>query len=305
MPSIRSQLARFSCRLNFILGGGSYGPIKYQRFLANKAFPFFYLKVPGVEYRTLEVSEIPAAWLIPDDAPGDRVLLHLHGGGYVTGSKEFYRVIISRIAAALQSRALLIDYRLAPENAFPAAVQDAVASYRWLLSQGYDHGKIFISGDSAGGGLALATLISLRDSGVPLPAAAMLVSPWTDLGMTGGSVRPAGWRDPLLSVRCLYKWSAMYLGEADPRDPLASPLYADLKGLPPLFIQVGTGEMLLDDSRRLAEKAERDGVSIELDIWEGMFHGWQIFYPLVPESNAAIEKLVRFYHLFCSSPVSP
>lgn len=295
MPSARSSIAKLLCWLNVILTGGSYGPYKYQRFFFNKIVPNLSPKVPGIEYETLEVSGVPATWLIPDDAISDQVLLYLHGGGYVIGSKESYRKIVSRIAVAARCRSLIIDYRLAPENKFPAAVEDAVTSYRWLLSQGYDPEKIVVAGDSAGGGLTAATLISLRDSGDPLPTAAMLVSPWADLGVTGESAKTAGWKDPLLSIRGLKRWASMYLGTTDSRDPLASPIYADFHGLPPFYIQAGTCEILLDDARRLAERAKEDGMSVELDIWEGMFHGWHAFSPLVPESNTAIEKLGRFY----------
>jgi len=291
MPSVRCSIAKLFCRLNVILTGGSFGPLKYQRYFFNKIVPHLSPKVPGIEYETLEVSGVPAARLIPDDAINNQVLLYLHGGGYVIGSKESHRKIASRIAVAARCRALIIDYRLAPENKFPAAVEDAVTSYRWLLSKGYDSERIVVAGDSAGGGLTVATLVSLRDSGDPLPAAAMLLSPWADLGVTGESIKTAGWRDPLLCARGLNKWAAMYLGRTDSRDPLASPIYADLKGLPPFYIQAGTCEILLDDARRLAERAEEDGVSVELDIWEGMFHGWHLFSPLVPESNAAIERL--------------
>ncbi len=185
--------------------------------------------------------------------------------------------------------------RLAPENKFPAVVEDALTSYRWLLSEGYEPKKIIIAGDSAGGGLTVATLVALRDSGDTLPAAAMLLSPWVDLGVTGESVKTVAWRDPVLSSRALKKWAAMYLGEMDFREPLASPLYVDLKGLPPIYIQVGSREILLDDAKRLSDRAREGGVDVELDVWEGMFHVWQLLSPLVPESKAAIEKLGRYY----------
>jgi monoterpene epsilon-lactone hydrolase len=295
MPSVRSSIAKLFCRLNVVLTGGSYCPYKYQRYYFNTIAPYLTPKVPGVEYKSLEVSGIPAAWLIPDDVNNDQVLLYFHGGGYVIGCIKSHHKMVSRIAAAAQCSALIIDYHLAPEDSFPAAIEDALTAYRWLLSQGYDPERMIIAGDSAGGGLTVATLISLRDSSDPLPAAAILLSPWADLGVTGESVKTVGWRDPLLSARELRKWAAMYLGAIDCKDPLASPIYADLKGLPPLYIQVGSCEILLDDARRLAERAEEDGVPVELDIWEGMFHGWHALSPLVPESNAAIEKLGRFY----------
>ena len=189
----------------------------------------------------------------------------------------------------------MIDYRLAPENKFPAAVEDAVASYRWLLSRGYKPGDIAIAGDSSGGGLTAAALVSLRDSGDPLPAAAMMLSPWTDLELIGESCKSVGWRDPMVSARGLRKWAAMYLDGKDYKDPLASPIYANLKGLPPLCIHVGTCEVLLDDARRLAERARRDNVSVDLYECEGMFHVYQFFSPLVPESKESIQRLGRFF----------
>jgi epsilon-lactone hydrolase len=252
-------------------------------------------KVPGVRSEPADVSGIPAEWLIPDNSASDRALLYLHGGGYIHGSIKSHREMASQIAASAGCRALIIDYRRAPENKFPAAVEDAVASYRWLLSQGYEPGETAIAGDSAGGGLTVATMVSLRDSGDPLPAAAMMLSPWTDLELIGESCKTVGWRDPLISTRLLRKYTRMYMGGKDPRDPLASPIYADLKGLPPLCIQVGTCEILLDDAKRLAERAEQDGVSVELDVYEDMFHVWHFFSPMVPESKEAIEKLGTFF----------
>ncbi|MBC7247575.1 MAG: alpha/beta hydrolase [Actinobacteria bacterium] len=295
MPSARFRVARLLARLTSILLFQAFYPVKYQRFFFSNVVPLFSIRAAGVKREHAAVPGIPAEWLIPDDAESGRALLYLHGGGYVIGSIRTYRNMVSHLASAAGCRALLIEYRLAPENRFPCAVEDAVTAYRWLLSQGYDPGNIAIAGDSAGGGLAAATLVSLRDAGEPLPAAAMLLSPWTDLEGTGESLGTVGWRDPMLNKWIIRKMAASYLGDADPRDPLASPLYADLSGLPPLLIQAGTSEILLDDARRLAERAEEAGVSVKLDIREGMFHVWQFFAPLVPESREALERIGRFY----------
>ncbi len=294
MPSVSFRIAKAMVRLNGLLMLDGFGPVKYQRFLFSEVVPRLAKKVPGVRNEPADIPGIPAEWLIPEGAANDQVLLYLHGGGYVIGSINSHRGLASQIAAAARCRALIIDYRLAPENKFPAAVEDAVASYRWLLSQGYEPEKIAIAGDSAGGGLTAAALVSLRDSGDPLPAAALLLSPWTDLEVIGESCKTVGWRDPLVSKGILKKYTRMYMGGKDPRDPLASPIYADLKGLPPLCIHVGTCEVLLDDARRLSAKAEEDGVSVDLDICEGMFHVWQFLSPVVPESKEAIEKLGNF-----------
>jgi monoterpene epsilon-lactone hydrolase len=201
---------------------------------------------------------------------------------------------VGRIAIASQCPALLIDYRLAPESRFPAALDDAVASYRWLLAQGFAPENIVIVGDSAGGGLAVAALVRLRDSGDPLPAGAMLISPWTDLGLDGESMDKVGRKDPMLTRYLLAKMARLYLGDTDTSDPLASPIYADLTGLPPLYIQVGSCERLLDDAKRLSERAKDNGVPVKLDIWDGTFHVWHSM-PWMPESVTATKKLGKFF----------
>lgn len=295
MPSVRFRVATFLSRLNSLLLFQSFYPVKYQRFFFSTVVPLFSVKAAGVRREPVAITGIAAEWLVPDNAKVGQALLYLHGGGYSIGGIKTYRNMVSHLASAAGCRALLIEYRLAPENRFPCAVEDAVTSYRWLLSQGYDPDNIAIAGDSAGGGLAVATLLSLRDAGDPLPAAAMLLSPWTDLAGTGESLQAVGWRDPMLNKGVIHKMAVMYLGETDPGNPLASPLYADLKGLPPMLIQVGTREILLDDARRLAERARESGVEVHLEVCEGMFHVWQFFAPLVPESRAAIERLGRFF----------
>lgn len=295
MPSVTSRVFKVVIRVVVNVFINDYYPKRYLRFVYSSVLPLLSPEVPGVRCEALNISGIPAAWLIPDNADEGQAILFLHGGSYVIGSIKSHRDLASQLAAAARCRALIVDYRLAPENRFPAAVEDAATSYKWLLSQGYEPEKIMVAGDSAGGGLAVAALISLRDSGHPMPAGAMLLSPWTDLEVTGGSVKSRAWRDPMLSAGALRKDAARYLGDADARDPLASPIYADLKGLPPLYIQAGTSEILLDDATRLAERAEADGVEVDLDIWPGMFHVWQFFSPFIPESKKAIQELGEFF----------
>jgi acetyl esterase/lipase len=219
------------------------------------------------------------------------VLLYFHGGGYVMGSINTHRAMVARLARAARARALLIDYRLAPENPFPAAVEDATATYRWLLAQGRQPRKIALAGDSAGGGLTLATLLALRDARTPLPACAVPISPWTDLEGTGTSVKTKASRDPMVRETDLRRYAALYAGNADPRNPLISPLHGDYRGLPPLLIQVGEAEIILDDSTRVAELAKQAGVQVDLEVWDEMVHVWHVFAKLLPEGQQAIEKV--------------
>ncbi|HEX9491643.1 MAG TPA: alpha/beta hydrolase [Thermoanaerobaculia bacterium] len=237
---------------------------------------------------------VSAEWIAAPGAEQDRVILYLHGGGYVIGSINTHRAMIARIARASNARALAIDYRLVPEHPFPAAVDDATAAYKWLLAQGYKPAKIVIAGDSAGGGLTLATLVALRDSGQPMPAGAVPISPWTDLEGSGDSVRSRAAKDPMVSQDSLGGMAKHYFGDHDPKNPLISPLHADYRELPPMLIQVGDAEILLDDSTRVAERAKRAGVNVELEVWDDMIHVWHVFAKLLPEGQQAIDKVGKF-----------
>ncbi|HEX8732564.1 MAG TPA: alpha/beta hydrolase, partial [Ktedonobacterales bacterium] len=192
-----------------------------------------------------------------------------------------------------RARALWLDYRLAPECPFPAAVDDALAGYRWLLEQGVAPQRIVFAGDSAGGGLALATMLAAREAGLPLPAGATLLSPWTDLTGESSSAKSRAAVDPMVRGAGIAAGGRAYLAGADPRTPLASPLFADLHGLPPLLVHVGDAETLLDDSRSLAQRARDAGVEVTLHIWPGMFHVFPIFPALLPEARAAADEMVR------------
>ena len=248
----------------------------------------------GIGCEPVTAGGVPAAWI---DAPGvrrDAVMLYLHGGAYCIGSILSHRAHVARLAEACGLRALLLDYRLAPEHPFPAAVEDAVAAYRWLLERGTSPRRLVVAGDSAGGGLTLATLVALRDRGVPLPAAGVCISPWTDLALSGATMESRAAVDPLCQRATLGRAAAAYLGARDARTPLASPLYADLHGLPPLLIHVGDAETLLDDATRLAERARAAGVEVTSEVWDDMIHVFHVFAPLLPEATQALAKIGRF-----------
>ncbi|MCA9972741.1 MAG: alpha/beta hydrolase [Anaerolineales bacterium] len=257
--------------------------------------------LPGIYVEELTIPApaghaIPALLLAPEAGRDARVMLYLHGGGYVQGSPLTHRDLASRLALGCGLRVLLIDYRLAPEHPFPAAVQDAAAAYRWLLAGGIAPRSLVVAGDSAGGGLSLALLLALRDANEPLPACGVLLSPWTDLALTGASLHANGPADVSLTLPQLTEYAAWYLGEAAATTPLASPLYAELGGLPPLFLQVGTAEILLDDARRLETAVRAAGGDITCDEWPEMFHGWQGFAGLMPEAVEALARVGAFVH---------
>lgn len=253
-------------------------------------FPF----PEDVQRTAVDVDGVPGEWIAAPGANAAIAVLYLHGGGYVIGSIATHRDLCARISRASGARVLALDYRLAPEAPFPAAIEDATKAYRWLLRTGARPEGTVIAGDSAGGGLTLATLVALRDAGDPLPAAAVCLSPWVDLEGTGDSMTSKADADPIVARDPLKQMAQAYLGDADPRSPLASPLYADLRGLPPLLIQVGTSETLLDDSIRVADRARQAGVQVTLEPWDDMIHAWQIFAPMLPEGQQAIDRIGAF-----------
>jgi len=241
----------------------------------------------------VDVNGVPAEWVSAgaDDGPS---VLYLHGGGYVMGGLHTHRNLAYNIAAATGGRSLLLDYRLAPEHPFPAAVEDAVAAYQWLLAGGTPASSIVIAGDSAGGGLTVATLLKLRDSDIALPAAAVCISPWTDMEGLGDSITGKADKDPIVRADSLNRIAAMYLNGADARNPLAAPIHADLSGLPPLLIHVGSDEILLDDAARLAERARAADVDVSYEVWPDMFHVWHLFAPMLSEGRDAISGIGDF-----------
>jgi epsilon-lactone hydrolase len=247
-----------------------------------------------IRVEPVEAGGVRAEWVAAPNASPARVVLYLHGGGYVIGSITTHRELCARIARAAAARVLVIDYRLAPEHPFPAAVEDAVAAYRWLIAQ-VPPEAVAIGGDSAGGGLTLATLLALRDRGMSLPAAGILLSPWTDLALTGESLTSRASLDPMIAgAEGIRGMAQSYMGQADPRNPLVSPLYGDLTSLPPLLIQVGTSEVLFDDSTRLDAKARAAGVDVTLEAWNDMIHVFQVFASMLAEGEQAIEKIGAF-----------
>lgn len=254
----------------------------------------FFPTPQDVTCEKVDADGVPGEWIAAPGADSETVVYYLHGGGYSIGSINTHRQLIANISRAAGARAFAIDYRLAPENPFPAAIEDATKAYRWLLGRGVDPARVVIAGDSAGGGLTAATLLSLRDSGDPLPAAAVLISPWTDMEGLGESMKTKADVDPMIMPDASNGAASAYLGGADPRNPLASPIHADLSGLPPMLIQVGGSEVLLDDSTRLAAKAEADGVDVTLEEWDEMIHVWHFFAVMLPEGQQAINRIAEF-----------
>lgn len=268
-------------------------PIEQAR-AAFDAVANMFVIAADVRREPVDVDGTPGEWISTEGATGGATILYLHGGGYVIGSINSHRELISRIARATGARTLAIDYRLAPEHPFPAAVEDATKAYRWLLNQGVEPEKIIVAGDSAGGGLTVATLLALRDAGDPLPAAAVCISPWTDLEITGESMVTKADVDPMIRPQDAKGGAERYHGKTDPSHPLISPINADLSGLPPLLVQVGTSEVLLSDSTRLAERAKAAGVDVTLEEWEEMIHVWHFFAFMLPEGQQAIERIGEF-----------
>ncbi len=244
----------------------------------------------GVMISSDELAGVPVEWLTPAKRE-QRVILYLHGGGFSMGSRVSYRGFVARVAVACRAQAVLAEYRLAPEHAFPAGLHDAVDVYEALLATGIEADQIIVIGDSAGGGLSLSTLLEAGQRGLPMPRAMVLLSPWTDLTLSGESLTTHVDVDPWLSPRTFPPIIEGYLAGADPANPLASPLWADLSGLPPMLIHVGDQEILLSDSLRLAERARAAGVEVELEIGEDLWHVWHFFAPALPDANEGIAKI--------------
>lgn len=267
------------------------GPLEQRRALMES---FSQPPPEGVAVTSIVVDGVPAEWVVAAGVDVDRVILYVHGGGYYMGSLGTHRVLCSRLSAAASARVLSVDYRLAPEHPYPAAVEDAVAAYRWLLADGIGPDRIAIAGDSAGGGLTLATLLALKQQGIPLPAAAVPISPWTDLELTGASIQTRADVDQMIDAENLKEGAEWYAAGHDLRDPLLSPVHGDFAGLPPMLLHVGDMEMLLDDSVRVAERAKAAGVDVTLEVWDEMPHVWHAFTGLLPEADQAIDVIGAF-----------
>jgi acetyl esterase/lipase len=249
---------------------------------------------PDIRVEAVDAGGVAAEWSLAPGSDGARVLMFLHGGGYCSGSITSHRGMVTAVGRAARVRTLAVGYRLAPEHPFPAALEDALAAYRFLLDRGIAPGKIAIGGDSAGGGLTLAVLTRLRDTGEPLPGCAWLVSPWVDLTMTGASMTEKAAVDPLIAKPYLEELASAYLAGADPAGPLVSPLNADLAGLPPLLVQVGSAETLLDDAVRIARKAAVADVPVSLEVWPHMIHAWHLWAAQLEDGRRAIASAGAF-----------
>jgi monoterpene epsilon-lactone hydrolase len=277
--------------LRFQFSGWSQGSIEEQRARHEKSTRFNRLPT-DVLCQHVSADGVAAEWIAAPDADWG-VMLYLHGGAYVLGSINTCRELVARLARAARMRGLAINYRLAPEHPFPAALEDATTAYEWLLAKGVEPSRIIIAGDSAGGGLALAALVALRNARKPLPAGAVCLSPWTDLALGGASIQRKAQVDCILDADSLEMYAKLYAGERDRSSPLISPLFADLSGLPPLLIQVGTDEVLLDDATRCADRARQAGVDVTLEIWDEMFHVFQLL-PFLPEAKEAVGRIAEF-----------
>lgn len=248
----------------------------------------------NIQTERIGAGGVAAEWISAPGGYDNRVILYFHGGGYVVGSMRTHRVMLSHIAKASGFKVLGLDYRLAPEFPFPAPIEDALAAYRWLLASGYKPNNIVLGGDSAGGGLVPAAMVAMRYLGDPMPAAGVCISPWIDMDATSDTFVTNAELDPSVSRERIHNIAKAYLGGKDSKSPLAAPLYADLSGLAPLFIQVGGIETLLGDAQALEKRAKAAGVQAELEVWDDMPHVWHHFAPILPEGQRAIAGIADF-----------
>jgi acetyl esterase/lipase len=275
------------------LVGGPDTPFMERRAQSEK-FAAGFTAPPGIRIEQGALGTVPVEWIHPDGAHPDRVFFHLHGGGYVLGNPASSRPFTTEFARQARCSVVSVDYRLAPEHPFPAAVTDALVAYSALLGADWQAKDIAIGGESAGGGLAVATLIAARNARLKMPAALVAISPWTDLECTANSLTALAHADPLLNTRTLKEMAEAYIQAGDPRAPTASPAHADLYGLPPTLIHVGSEEVLLDDAKALERRARVSGVDARLEVWPGMIHVWHMFHPMLPEGREAILRLTQF-----------
>jgi len=248
----------------------------------------------GASCTPVAAGGVKAEWTVADGARADVAIVYLHGGGYVMGSLDTHRGLAARLSRAARARVLSVDYRLGPEHPFPAAVDDALAAVLFVRAGGIAPGRTAVAGDSAGGGLTLATLVALRDAGDAAPAAGLCISPWTDLALTGDTMTTKAADDPMVRGADLRLMAEAYLAGREATTPLASPLYAELAGLPPLLVQVGSAEVLLDDARRVVARARAAGVDAHLRVWDDMIHVWHAFADVLPEGRAAVDEMAAF-----------
>lgn len=302
MPSLRSRLFLLMLEHRHLLRGNAKArraidattSIPTLRARAARSIRLFGKLPKDVAVEPVRIGGRDALWLRPAGAAPDRVLLYFHGGGYVMGDCRSHAPIVAKFARGSAANALVFDYRLAPEHPFPAAVDDAVAAYDWLRGQGVAPGDMVFAGDSAGGGLALATLLALKGRRAEQPAAAVTLSPWTDLACSGASFVTNLPSERLAPPGAWTVFAAHYLAGGDPRQPLASPLYGDLDGLPPLLIHVGGAEVMRDDAVAFAKRAVAASVEVTLRVGDGLFHCYPVCAPLFPEATAALADCCAF-----------
>ncbi len=294
MASVRSQLLAAFLRLTVKKVFTKSGDLVKERKTMDRMSA---MSVKSGARRLDALGGVPGEWHEALLGSKETVILYLHGGGYVVGSPVSHRGLASHLANLAQARVFILDYRRAPEHPFPSALEDAISAYKDLLEQGKKPENIVIAGDSAGGGLSLSLMVALKDQGLPLPAAGVCLSPWVDLSFSGDSMVSNAKADAILSKASLAWLAEQYLGEVAADDPQVSPLFADLRGLPPLLIQVGSDEVLLDDAIRLNKQAKKAGVDSTLEVWDGQVHVWQLMSKLIPEAHQAMRSIGTFIKL--------
>jgi acetyl esterase/lipase len=302
MPSWQSHVLRLA-QLGFRAFNGRFAGLDIVKERRNAAVAERLFKPSSsVEYSAVTANSVPSEWIVPMGLSTTQVVLYVHGGAFYSGSLVGARPVAASVALAGQARVLTIDYRLTPDHPFPAALEDTRRAYEWLVASGVSSEAIILVGDSAGGTLVLALLVQLRDHGQPLPRGAVCLSPTTDLTLSGETWTRNAQTDLLLDPQKIRAAIGLYLQDTDPRTPLASPLYADLHGLPPLLILVGSDERLLSDATRLAAKAEAAGVTVTLEVWDRMQHGWHILAGFLPEGRQAIARIGEFIQVGSGRP---
>lgn len=295
-PSCQAQLA--SVYFKLVVRTQSWGDENAVAKRANRLFgapkPWQWLKSCGLRVEQVSNKKVQGEWITPKNAKRS-VILYIHGGGFVSGSPAGHRPITASLARLGNFKTFSLDYRLAPENRFPAALDDVLAAYQWLIEQNISPKQIALAGDSAGGGLVISTLLKLRDENLPFPACAVCFSPWTDLAGTGGSLQSNGDKDAMFRPENIHEFAAAYLGKASPFDQYASPVLGEFDaGFPPILFQVGSTEVLVDDSRRVHDKIQKNNGISELEIYEDVPHCWQMFDSLIPEARVALQNAVGF-----------
>lgn len=293
MPSLRARFFYAALKVFFRYVVPSQGSLETYRKAASQ--PLFEPMPRGIRWEQDQIDGVQGEWITPKNATTNRCLLYLHGGGYVLSTPHVHRVLVGRLARTLSCRAFMPEYRLAPEHPFPAALDDVTSSYHGILASGYAPAQVVVAGDSAGGGLTAALLLHLRDMGKSLPAAACLISALLDCTFSGSGLPELQQRDPFLRLSDLSRMAEHYYAAQNPQHPLISPLWADLNGLPPLFVLAGENEILRDEAVQFAERARQAEVAVDLKIWSGMVHAFPLFAGFIPEGKMAIAEIGAFF----------